>query len=181
MPKTRLQACSAQPAEQVTSPRASPPRRVLRSRQGHAGVVVNLGVGGTSVIMALGTPSDYRIEKCRDSRCLTCKNLVLSKIVTSNVTGRTFEAVNFTKKKSGTIHETLFIYVPAYLVTSNMWVKLFNNLMNGLTHIEPQKQAVSMKLDIARTLVMDTISNTKFWKSSLELDTFHLEKSIQRC
>ena len=99
MPKTRLPACSAQPAEQVTSPRASPPRRVLRSRQGHAGVVVNLGVGGTSVIMALGTPSDYRIEKCRDSRCLTCKNLILSKIVTSNVTGRTFEAVNFTNEK----------------------------------------------------------------------------------
>ena len=99
MPKTRLQACSAQPAEQVTSPRASPPRRVLRSRQGHAGVVVNLGVGGTSVIMALGTPSDYLVEKCRDSRCLTCKNLTLSKIVTSNVTGRTFEAVNFTKEK----------------------------------------------------------------------------------
>ena len=99
MPRTRLPACSAQPAEQVTSPRASPPRRVLRSRQGHAGVVVNLGVGGTSVIMALGTPSDYCIEKCKDSRCLTCKNLTLSKIVTSNVTGRTFEAINFTKEK----------------------------------------------------------------------------------
>ena len=87
MPTTRLQACSAQPAEQVTSPRANSPRRVLRSRQGHAGVVVNLGVGGTSVIMALGTPSEYRIEKCKDPRCKTCVNLVLSKNVTSNVTG----------------------------------------------------------------------------------------------
>ena len=99
MPKTRSQACSAQPAEQVTSPRANSPRRVLRSRQGHAGVVVNLGVGGTSVIMALGTPSDYRIEKCKDSRCKTCCNLVLSKNVTSNVTGRTYEAINFTNEK----------------------------------------------------------------------------------
>ena len=99
MTNPRLQACSAQPAEQVTSPRASPPRRTLRSRQGHAGVVVNLGVGGTSVIMALGTPSDYRIEKCKDSRCKTCCNLVLSKNVTSNVTGRTYEAINFTNEK----------------------------------------------------------------------------------
>ena len=57
MTNSRLQACSAQPAEQVPSPRASPPRRVLRSRQGQAGVMVNLGDGGTSFIMALGTPS----------------------------------------------------------------------------------------------------------------------------
>ena len=65
MPKTQLQACSAQPTEQVTSPRTNTPRRVLRSRQGHAGVVVNLGVGGTSVIMTLGTPSNYRIENAK--------------------------------------------------------------------------------------------------------------------
>ena len=48
MPTTRSQACSAQPAEQVTSPRDyhtprrmgdhPTPRRVLRSRQGNAGV-----------------------------------------------------------------------------------------------------------------------------------------------
>ena len=40
MPTTRSQACSVQPTEQVTSPRADPPRRVLRSRQGNAGVVI---------------------------------------------------------------------------------------------------------------------------------------------
>ena len=67
MPTTRLQACSAQPAEQVTSPRASPPRRTLRSRQDNAGVVVNLSDGGTSFIMALGTPSEYRVVRCKDS------------------------------------------------------------------------------------------------------------------
>ena len=97
MSKTRLPACSVQPTEQVTSPRASPPRRVLRSRQGHAGVVIPLDDdGGTSVIMALGTTSDYLISICKDKRCLTCKKLILSKIVTSNVSGRTYEAKNFT-------------------------------------------------------------------------------------
>ena len=68
MTNSRLQACSAQPAEQVTSPGASPPRRVLRSRQGLAGVVVNLGDGGTSFIMALGTPAEYRVVRCKDKR-----------------------------------------------------------------------------------------------------------------
>ena len=96
MTETQSQACSVQPTEQVTSPRADPPRRVLRSRQGHAGVVVPIDDGGTSVIMALGTPSDYFISKCKDKRCLTCKKLILNKIVTSNVSGRTYEAKNFT-------------------------------------------------------------------------------------
>ena len=98
MPRTRSQACSAQPAEQVTSPRASPPRRTLRSRQGNAGVVVNFSEGGTSFIMAQGTTSEYRITKCKNTKCLTCKNLILSKTVTSNVTGRTNEAINYTNE-----------------------------------------------------------------------------------
>ena len=49
---------SAQPAEPVTSPRASPPRRVLRSRQGNAGVIRNLGGGSKSFIVALGQAFD---------------------------------------------------------------------------------------------------------------------------
>ena len=75
-----LPACSVQPTEQVTSPRASPPRRVLRSRQGHAGVIRNLGGGSTSFIVALGQAFDnYSISKCRDSRCSTCPTFNLSK------------------------------------------------------------------------------------------------------
>ena len=110
MPRTRLPACSAQPAEQVTSPRASPPRRTLRSRQGHAGVVVNFGEGGTSFIMALGTPSEYRVVRCKDKRCRTCVNLTLSKNVTSNVTGRTYEAVNFTSSHlTGHLRNTIYL------------------------------------------------------------------------
>jgi hypothetical protein len=95
MTETQSQACSVQPTEQVTSPRASPPRRVLRSRQGRAGVMVPLDDGGTSVIMALGTASEYLISKCKDKRCLTCKNLEQTQTVTSNVSGRTYQAKNF--------------------------------------------------------------------------------------
>ena len=88
--KTRLPACSAQPAEQVTSPRADPPRRVLRSRQGQAGVIMNTDGGSTSFIVALGQASaaSFSLSRCKDKRCKTCPNFSLSKIVTSNVTNR---------------------------------------------------------------------------------------------
>ena len=110
MPRTRLQACSTQPVEQVTSPRASPPRRTLRSRQGNAGVMVNFSEGGTSFIMAQGTTSEYCITKCKNKRCQTCKNLILSKNVTSNVTGRTYEAINYTSSiLSGHSQNTIYL------------------------------------------------------------------------
>ena len=110
MPRPRLPACSTQPVEQVTSPRASPPRRTLRSRQGNAGVVINLGEGGTSFIMAQGTTSEYRIKKCNDKRCQTCRNLILSKNVTSNVTGRSYEAINYTTSVlSGHSQNTIYL------------------------------------------------------------------------
>ena len=53
MPTTRLPAGSAQPADPVTSPGDDltvGPRRMLRSRQGNAGVVINPGDGGPSFI-----------------------------------------------------------------------------------------------------------------------------------
>ena len=110
MTNFRLQACSAQPAEQVTSPRASPPRRTLRSRQGNAGVVVNLSDGGTSFIMALGTTSEYRVVRCKDKRCLTCKNQKQTKIVKSNVTGRTYQAKNYSNSTlSGHSQNTIYL------------------------------------------------------------------------
>ena len=98
MPTTRLQACSVQPTEQVTSPRASPPRRVLRSRQGNAGVIVNLGEGSTSFIVALGDASvtNFTISHCKDKRCKTCKTFNLSKEVVSNVTHRKYSIINHT-------------------------------------------------------------------------------------
>ena len=99
MPRTtRSQACSVQPTEQVTSPRANPPRRVLRSRQGKAGVIINIGEGSTSFIVAQGQASAtcYSVSYCKDKRCLTCKTLNLSKIITSNTTHRNYEAINHT-------------------------------------------------------------------------------------
>ena len=72
--KTRLPACSVQPTEQVTSPRANhTPRRVLRSRQGNAGVIMNSDGGSTSFIMALGQASaSFTLSRCKDKRCKTC-------------------------------------------------------------------------------------------------------------
>ena len=96
MPKTsRLKACSVQPTEQVTSPRAHTPRRVLRSRQGNAGVLINLGEGSPSFIRALGRVSDcFTISKCSDRRCKTCPNFIISRKIKSNVTHKIYEVVN---------------------------------------------------------------------------------------
>ena len=72
MPRTTFpQASPVQPAGEVASPRANTPRRVLRSRQGNAGVIVNLGEGSTSFIVALGRASatSYSVSFCRDKRC----------------------------------------------------------------------------------------------------------------
>ena len=90
-------ACSVQPTEQVTSPRARlTPRRVLRSRQGNAGVIVNFDEGGTSFIVARRRASDtcFSVSKCKDKRCLTCKTLILSNIIESNVTHRKYQTIN---------------------------------------------------------------------------------------
>ena len=96
--KTKLPACSVQPTEQVTSPRADPPRRVLRSRQGQAGVIMNLDGGSTSFIVALGQApaASFSLSRCKDKRCKTCPTFLLSKIVKSNVTNRTYDIINHT-------------------------------------------------------------------------------------
>ena len=92
MPKSRLPACSVQSTEQVTSPRASPPRRMQRSRQGNAGVIVNLGEGSTSFIVAQGQASitSYSVSFCKDKRCLTCKTFDLYKLIISKTTHRKY-------------------------------------------------------------------------------------------
>ena len=83
--QNRSQARSAQTADLVTSPRAnrpSNPRRILRSRQGNAGVVVNSDDGGPSFIAAVGTRSSSGLgsTRCKDSRCKTCPTFIFSNI-----------------------------------------------------------------------------------------------------
>ena len=99
--QTRLQARSAQTADQVTSPRAnrpSNPRRILRSRQGNAGVVVNSGEGGPSFIAAVGTVSENGLTfgSCKDKRCKTCPTFVKSNYFKSNVTNVQYNVKNHT-------------------------------------------------------------------------------------
>ena len=86
-----------QPIDLTASPGASPPRRVLRSRQGHAGVIVDLGEGGTLSTIIQGRKLDacYNVSCCKSKRCMTCKNLILEKKVKSNVTHRKYEAVSY--------------------------------------------------------------------------------------
>ena len=64
---TRLKARSGQPPDLVTSPRATPPRRLTNSRQGNAMVVDdNTEVGSPSVITANGNSSvaSFTLGKC---------------------------------------------------------------------------------------------------------------------
>ena len=100
--ETRL----GQPPSRVTSPRdrhtprrvertQSTTSRVLRSRQGNAGVIMNLGEGSPSFIVAQGSTLDgFVLRKCSDRRCKTCPTFSTSKNFTSNVTNQTFKVIN---------------------------------------------------------------------------------------
>ena len=101
--KKRLKAKTMQPISLVTSPRANPPRRSLRSRQGNAGVIINPGDGSPSVIVAQGNcvTRTCLANKCRSQRCLTCPDLLLDKSFKSNVTNRKYEVINPTGETLG--------------------------------------------------------------------------------
>ena len=70
--------------------------RVLRSRKGRLGVIMNLGEGSPSFIREVD--SQYRIHKCKDKRCLTCPTLNTSSKFTSNVTHREYRIINHTNE-----------------------------------------------------------------------------------
>ena len=119
---TRRKTQPGQPPGRVTSPRANTPRRVqrtsgvhsprvLRSRQGNAGVIINLGEGSPSFIVALGPTLDrYVLRKCSDRRCMTCPNFVTSKTFKSNVTNKTHQIINHTGEDL-TCHSQNIIYL----------------------------------------------------------------------
>ena len=110
--QTRSQTRSAQPADLVTSPRASPPRRMIRSRQGNAGVIVNSNEGGPSFIVAVGRTSETGLAfgSCKDSRCKTCPTFVKSDRFRSNVTNHEYNVINHTGEVL-TCHTQNIIYL----------------------------------------------------------------------
>ena len=110
--QTRSQARSAQTADLVTSPRASPPRRMIRSRQGNAGVIVNSGEGGPSFIVAVGRASETRLtfDCCKDTRYKTCPTFVKSDRFRSNVTNHEYNVINHTGEVL-TCHSQNIIYL----------------------------------------------------------------------
>ena len=110
--QTRSQARSAQLADLVTSPRASPPRRMIRSRQGNAGVIVNSDEGGPSFIVAVGRTSETRLKfgSCKDTRCKTCPTFVKSDTFRSNVTNHEYNVINHTGEVL-TCHTQNIIYL----------------------------------------------------------------------
>ena len=144
MPTTRSQAgsadsglqTSAQPAEPVTSPRADPPRRVLRSRQGNAGVIVNLDDGGTSFIVALGDASTtgFTISRCQNKKCKTCRTFNLSQEIVSNVTHRKYYTINRTGENLN-CHSQNIVYLCTCLSCNVQYVgetiQQFNLRNNG--------------------------------------------------
>ena len=110
--QTRLQARSAQTADLVTSPRASPPRRMIRSRQGNADVIVNSDEGGPSFIVTVGRTSETRLKfgSCKDTRCKTCPTFVKSDTFRSNVTNHEYNVINHTGEVL-TCHTQNIIYL----------------------------------------------------------------------
>ena len=111
--QTRSQARSAQTADLVTSPRAHlTPRRILRSRQGNAGVVMSLGDGGPSFIAAVGTRSSsgYTFTSCNDRRCMTCPNFIKLTTFKSNVTNIQCKVISHTGERLS-CHSQNIIYL----------------------------------------------------------------------
>ena len=91
---TRSQTSSVQPTGEVTPPSDHhTSRRLLRSRQGNAGVIITYEDGSPSVIRAHGNDlaAGFTASKCADRRCKTCPNLITSKSFKSTVTNKTYK------------------------------------------------------------------------------------------
>ena len=147
MTNSQLQACSVQPTEQVTSPRANTPRRVLhsspsvtprrrlQSRQGNAGVIINLDEGGPSFIIAgRQIPESFLISRCANTRCKTCPNWNKDNSIISNVTNKKYLLINHTRENINCHTQNI-----VYLLTCNECniqyvgetIQPFNERLNG--------------------------------------------------
>ena len=131
--QTQSQASSVQPTEQVTSPRANTPRRVLhssnltprrrlRSRQGNAGLII--GEGSPSFIIDLGPTLDrFAVRKCSDWRCKTCQTFITSKVFKSNVTNQSYNIVNPTRDDLNCHSQNIIYLLSCISCNSNTSVK----------------------------------------------------------
>ena len=93
---TRSQTRSEQPSDRVTSPRVNSPRGRVDARQDNAVVIEDAEAGSpsTSSSIANGRQPTTSFARCNHPRCLTCKNLILSKDFTSTVTNKKYEIIN---------------------------------------------------------------------------------------
>ena len=94
---TRLQARSVQSTDLVIPTRANSPSRFVNSRQDNAVVSENNDLGNRSDSDADGnllTGSRFTVQKCSNTRCKTCPNLISNQLIKSNITGKTFTAIN---------------------------------------------------------------------------------------
>ena len=109
---------------------------MLCSRQDNAGVIVNLGEGSTSFIVALGDASatSFTTSYCKDKRCKTCKTFNLSKEIVSNVTHRKYKIINHTGENLN-CHSQNIVYLCTCLSCNVQYVgetvQEFHERMNG--------------------------------------------------
>ena len=124
---TRSKARSRQSLGSVASPRANPPRRASTqkrtSQQSSGGVKDGAkAVGGRRSSLAGGRKrSTGQASSCNSSNCKTCPDLLHSLDFSSNVTGRSFSAVNVSIQE---IHCKLqnFIYMLTCLCCNIQYV-----------------------------------------------------------
>ena len=96
---TRLKARSVQSTDLVSSPGANTPRLSDDSRQGNAVVTDSLDEGApfeevANEDLAEFENKNYNIKTCENSRCLTCKKLVTSKIYYSNHSKKVYKVID---------------------------------------------------------------------------------------
>ena len=106
---TRSQARSVQSTDLVSSPRANTPRLTHDSRQGNAGVTDSINEGAPFESVAYGNhaseiccinvkSNNFKVKKCKDKRCKTCKYLIISDEYYSNHSKRIYKIINHSEE-----------------------------------------------------------------------------------
>ena len=95
----RSQARSVQSTDLVSSPGANTPRLSYDSRQGNAVVTNSIYEGApyeevANENLTESSTTDFNIKKCGSGKCMTCNDLVTSKIYYSNHSTRTYNVIN---------------------------------------------------------------------------------------
>ena len=182
---TRSKARSRQSLGSVASPRANPPRRTSTlnrmAQQSSEGVKHGAKVAGGRRSMSLAggrKRSSGQAHSCR-SDCMTCPDLESSLEFSSNVTGRTYSAINISISK---IHCKLqnFIYLLTCMCCNIQYVGETIIPMNQRIYIEELNAVAKLQLTTLKMFALGQNFPFMFLKNYPVMDT-KMVQEIKTC